>query len=180
MNETLKTITERYSCRGYTGDPLKKEEIEQLVKAALASPSAVNRQPWRVIVCTDKALIDEMDAAGVKILEANEDKTSYNRIMERGGKMLYNAPCMITIVADDTPYAIMDSGIMVQNMALAAHSMGLGNVICAMARILFEDDKYKKALNFPDGYKFAVSILVGKANTTKEPHELDFSKVSYV
>ena len=65
MNETLKCIAERYSCRDFDGTPLTDAQVQALVEAALAAPSAMNRQPWHVIMITDKALIDEFDAAGM-------------------------------------------------------------------------------------------------------------------
>ena len=183
MNEVLKTIADRYSCRDFTGDPLTKAEVDALVKAALAAPSAVNRMPWHIIMCTDKALVDEMNEEGMNVIAAEEDKATYNRIMERGGKMFYNAPAMMVILGDGTEWSDMDCGILVENVALAAHALGLGNVICGMMRIPLDSTKgasYKKRLKFPDGYTFSVAILIGKAKSGKEPHELDLKKVTYV
>ena len=183
MNEVLKAIAERNSCRDFSGEPLTKEQVDALVKAALAAPSAVNRQPWHVIMCTDKALLDEMNDVSMAKLESDEDKTTYNRVMERGGKVFYNAPAVMVILGDGSDWAVMDSGILVENVALAAHSLGLGNVICGMMRIPLESSKgeeFKKRLKFKDGYTFAIAILLGKANKGKEPHELDMTKVTYV
>ena len=183
MNEVLKAIADRYSCRDFTGEPLTKAQIDALVKAALAAPSAVNRQPWHVIMCTDKTLIDEMDIVSMDILAAAEDKGGYNRIMERGGKVLYNAPCMMMVASDGSDWAAMDAGILVENVALAAHALGLGNVICGMARIPLEGPKgkeYMAKLKFPEGYGFGIAILVGAAKSGKAPHELDMGKVTYV
>ena len=183
MNETLKTIAERYSCRDFSSAPLSDSQIKALVEAALAAPSARNLQPWHVTVVTDKKLIEELDAEGMNLLATAEDKSSYDFIMERGGKMLFNAPCMIVVASDGSKWAPTDCGILSQNVALAAHSLGLGNVLCGMARVLFSGprgDELKKKLKFPDGYSFGLSILVGKANSGKEPHEFDMSKVSYI
>jgi len=183
MNETLKTIAGRYSCRDFCDTPLEKEQIDALVEAALASPSAMNRQPWHIIVVTDKKLIDELDLEGMDILAAAEDKSGYERIMARGGKIFYNAPCMMVVASDGTHYSAMDCGILSQNVSLAAHSLGLGSVICGMAGIPLSGargDEFKKRLKFPEGYGFGVAILVGAAKSGKEPHELDRTKVSYV
>jgi nitroreductase len=180
MNETLKTIAGRYSCRDFADTPLTGEQVKALAEAALASPSANNSQPWHVIVITDKTLIDELDAEGMRILAAG-DKAGYDRIMSRGGKILYNAPCMI--IAATANSAGMDCGILSQNVALAAHSMGLGNVICGMAGIPFsgpKGDDLKKRLKFPDGYGFCIAVLAGTAKTAKEPHELDMTKVTFI
>ena len=101
MNETLQTIMSRFSCRDFADKPLTNEQIKALADAALAAPSAMNRQPWHVIMITDKALIDELDAEGMNILRAAEDKSGYERVMSRGGKIFYNAPCMMMMVASD-------------------------------------------------------------------------------
>ena len=183
MSEALKCIMERYSCRDFTGEPLTKEQVDVLVKAALAAPSAVNRMPWHIVMCTDKTIIDEMDASGMEIVSANEDKTTYNRLMERGGSMFYNAPAMMVVFGDRSDWATLDSGILIQNVALAAHALGLGNVICGMLRIPLDGPKgedFKKRLKFPADHDFAISIMVGKAKSGKEPHELDMNKVNYV
>jgi len=183
MNETLKSIAERYSCRDFTGAPLTGGQIKALVEAALAAPSAMNRQPWHVIAVTNKALIDELDAEGMNVLAAEEDKSGYERIMARGGKIFYNAPCMIIVAVQGSGYALMDCGILSQNLALAAHALGLGNVICGMADIPLSGPRgaeLKKRLKFPEGYAFGVAVLVGEAKSGKAPHELDMNKVAYV
>ena len=183
MNETLKTIAERYSCRDFTGTPVTDGQIKALVEAAAAAPSAQNRMPWHVIVINDKVLIEQLDGEGMRILAAAENKNSYERIISRGGKMFYHAPCMIIATSDGSTFSMIDCGILIQNVALAAHSLGLGNVICGMARVLFsgdEGEERKKRLNFPDGHGFGISILVGEAKCGKEPHALDMNKVTIV
>jgi nitroreductase len=183
MNDTLKTIAGRYSCRDFSDKPLTGEQIETLVNAALASPSAVNKQPWRIIVVTDKLLIEELDAEAMKILSAAEDNYFYKFIMSCGGKVFFNAPCMIVIASDGSEYAAMDCGILSQNIALAAHSLGLGNVICAMAGIPLSGDKgdeFKKRMQFPEGYGFGIAVLAGEAKSGKKPHKLDMAKVTYI
>ena len=183
MNETLKTIADRYSCRDFKDTPLTDEQANAIVEAALAAPSGVNRQPWRIIIVKDKALIDEINDAGVEVLAAAEDKSGYERIMSRGGKMFYNAPCLALILSDGSDWAPIDCGILCQNIALAAHSIGLGSCIVGMAGVPLKGprgEEFKKRLQFPEGFKFCIGILVGTVNTGKEPHELDRSKVTYI
>jgi len=183
MNDILKAIAERNSCRDFADTPLTEEQLSTLVDAALAAPSARNLQPWHVIVITDKALIDEMDADGMKVLAAQEDKSSFEQFTARGGKLFYNAPCMFVVVSDGSTYAAIDSGILCQNVVLAAHSLGLGSVICGMARIPLGSSRgaeFKKRLRFPDGYDYTMAVLVGTANSGKEPHEHDMGKITYI
>ena len=183
MNETLKTITERYSCRDFADTPLACDQVKAITGAALAAPSAMNRQPWHVIVITDKAFIEELDAEGMSLLAAAEDKSGYERIMSRGGKMYYNTPCMIVVASDGSPYASMDCGILSQNLALAAHSLGLGSVICGMAGIPLSGPHgaaLKERMQFPKGYEFGIAVLVGTPKSGKAPHDLDENKVTYM
>jgi len=183
MNETLKTIAQRNSCRDFKDTPLTDEQIAAITDAALAAPSGMNRQPWHVIFIKGKALVDELDAEGMSILAAAEDKAGYERMMSRGGKMLYNAPSLMLILSDGSTYATMDCGIMCQNVTLAAQSLGLSTCIVGMAGVPLNGPKgeeLKKRLKFPDGYVFAIGVLIGTPNTGKEPHELDKGKITYI
>jgi len=187
MNEVIKAISERYTCRDFKPEPLDTATVEALVEAALAAPSAMNLQPWHIIVVTDKAFIDEMDAAAMEFVKKDADW--YKRMTDRGGKIFYNAPCMIFIAKDilsETNYPPLDCGIVTQNIALAAHSLGLGSCICGMARIPLDKNSCEKAddfrsrLKFPEAYDFGMSVCVGKINSGKAPHEIDKNKVTYI
>ena len=183
MNETIKHILERNSCRDFKDTPVKKEHIETLVKTALAAPSARNIQPWHIIVVTDKALIEEIDAEGMKILRESEEKAMYEMLLSRGGKLFYNAPCLILVLSDGSEWATLDSGILCQNVVIAAESLGLGTCIVGLARIPLSGPKkeeYKKRLKFPENHEFCIGILTGEINKGKAPHDHDPSKVSYI
>ncbi len=173
MNEVLNTIANRYSCRSYTDQTVEREKIEAIALAAIQAPSAVNKQPWQIIVIKDKALINEMDVYGMTQL----DEASHQRIMGRGGKLFYNAPLMMVIAKNGNKD--LDCGIVAQNITLAATSLGLGNVVCALAGAVFNHDKYKKLL--PKDYEFAISVLIGyPAHPNGSAHEVDLSKITYI
>lgn len=181
MNETLQTIKNRYSCRSFTGEAISQEQVKAIAQAAVQSPSAMNLQPWKIVVIQDKALIEEMDDATMKLLSMEEDKSTYERFMNRGGKLFYNAPCIFVIVKKEG--SDLDCGIVTENIALAATSLGLGNVICGMAAMAFATEKgelfHKRII--PEGYEFGMSVLVGQAAGQKgTPHEADLSKIIYI
>jgi len=181
MNETLKTIGRRYSCRSYESREIEKSKLEAIALAGVQSPSAMNRQPWQINIITDKAFIEEMDAEGMRILAEAEDKTAYERFMNRGGKLYYNAPCMFLILKK--PGTDLDIGIVTENISLAAESLGLGNVICGMANIALTGPKgesYKKKAGFSEGWEFGMAVLVGYATQPGSPHEPDMSKIVFV
>ncbi len=181
MNETLRTIAQRYSCRAYDGRLPEKEKLEAIAMAAVQSPSGMNRQPWQVVVITNKPFIEEMDAEGMRILSEAEDKTTYERFMSRGGTLYYDAPCMFLILKQ--PGTDLDTGIVSENIALAAASLGLGSVICGMAAIPLNGPKgstFKQKIGFPDGWEFGMAVLVGCAESAGTPHEPDTSKIRYM
>ena len=176
----LDVISTRYSCRSYEERLPEREKLEAIAKAAVSSPSAMNRQPWQIVVLTDKSFIDEMDAEGMKMLSEAEDKSMYQRIVDRGGKLYYGAPCMFLILKK--PGTDLDIGIVSENIALAASSLGLGNVICGMASIPLggaKGEAFKQKAGFSEGWEFGMAVLVGYAKKAGTPHEPDMSKVRW-
>jgi nitroreductase len=182
MNETLRVIAERYSCRAYDGRLPGKEILEAIALAGLQAPSGLNRQPWQIIVITDKVLIEEMDAEGMRIIAGWEDKSAYQRFMARGGSLFYNAPCMLLMLKQ--PGTDLDCGIITENIALAAHSLGVANVICGMANVPLSGEKgtgYKERIGgFVDGWEFGMAVLMGYAKEPGQPHTPDKSKVRFL
>ncbi len=186
MNETLQVIARRYSCRDYKEEMPADELLRAIAEAAVQAPSGMNRQAWRIIVVKDRELINEMEAEGMSYLESLEDKSTYNRIMDRGGKLFYGAPCMIIIPIDPAEYAgaLIDCGIVCQTIALAAASLGLANVICGLTGTAFASGKraeeFSKRLGFPEGFAFGASVLIGYENTAKQPHTPDLDKITLI
>lgn len=186
MNETLKVIAERYSCRDFQDKMPPAEILQAIAEAALQAPSGMNRQAWRVIVVKNKELIHDMEAEGMSYLANMEDKSSYNRIMGLGGRLFYGAPCMIVVPIDAAQYApaLIDCGILCQNIALSATALGIANIMCGFAGLAFASgrrtEEFSKRLGFPDGYAFGCSVLLGYANTAKPPHVPDKDKISFV
>ena len=181
MNETLQTIKKRYSCRDYDGRLPEKEKLEAIALAAVQSPSARNIQPWKINIISNKSFIEEMDAEGMAILAKAEDKTVYQRFMNRGGKLFYNAPCMFLILKQ--PGTDLDAGIVSQNISLSATSLGLDNVICGMANIPFSGprgEEFREKAGFAEGWEFGMAVLVGYGKTANNPHTPDISKIHYV
>ena len=181
MNEILNIIARRYSCRAYESKLPEKSKLEAIASAAVQSPSGMNRQPWQIIVITNKSFIDEMDAEGMKILSEAEDKSAYERFMDRGGKLYYNAPCMFLILKK--PGTDLDIGIVSENISLAAAALGLGNVICGMAAIPFSGPKgeeFKQRAKFTNDWEFGMAVLVGYAEKSGAPHEPDMTKICFI
>lgn len=185
MNDTLNDISRRYSCRSYTDEPISNDQLEKICTAAISSPSAINIQPWKIVAVTNKELLAEMENEAITNLKNMEDQSSYNRIMSRGGKVFYNTPCMIFILTNTSAseYASLDCGIVSQTIALSATSLGLGNVICGMARLILIGEKadyFKEKIGIKDGYDFGLSVLVGNASQHTDPHKPNKEKLTFI
>lgn len=185
-NNTIDTIMKRYSCRAFTDKMPTDDQLKTIGEAALASPSGMNRQHWRIIVVKNRTLMDEMESEGMRVLAALPDQSIHERIMARGGKLFYNAPCMIVVpVKEARPSGAeqFDCGIVTQNIALAATSLGINSLICGLAAFSFAGDKadhFKAQLGFPEGYEIGIIVLLGYAEQDGKPHELDMDKLSFV
>lgn len=184
-NMVINAIKERRSIRAYKDDALTKEQLDAIVEAALYSPSAMNKRSWHITVVTDKALLKQIDIDLVgHLLGLNEDEIT-ERIKSRGNTMLYNAPALLIVTAPNTHgYELIDAGVMAQNIALTAKSLGLDSVIVGILAKLLDSDKgklYREKFKFLPGHEFQVSILVGTANKEAVARQLTFDdKVTWI
>jgi len=178
---TIEAIHARFSCRAFSDKMPSDADLQIIAEAAVAAPSAMNSQLWRVIVVKNKELLAELEAEGMKNIAALPDQSTYERLKSRGGTVYYNAPCQIILPIAAGKWAEIDCGIIAQNIALAAASLGIDSLICGLAQFSFAGDKgeyFKKRLGFPNGYELGLSVLLGyAANPEGKPHELDLNKI---
>jgi nitroreductase len=111
--ELINTIFARRSIRAYTAELVREEDIETLLKAAMAAPSASNLKPWHFVVVTDRQTLDAL--------------------AERHphGKMLFEAPLCIAVCGDPSTsgrFWVQDCSAATENLLLAAVALGLGAV----------------------------------------------------
>lgn len=120
-NAVIDNIMTRVSVRSYKADPVPEAMIETMLRAGMAAPSAMNRQPWEFIVVDDRATLDSL--AG-KL---------------RHAKMLAQAPLAIVVCAEtmvtthdgvtsENRFWMHDASAATENILLAAHALGLGAV----------------------------------------------------
>lgn len=173
-NLVLSCIAKRRSHRKYLNTPLTEEQIATLIAAAEQAPSAVNRQPWHLTVVEDAAIIQDVhDACKREVMKQPENQRSSARYQNPEFQVFYHAPCVFFFSCDDSRYAQTDVGIAVQNVCLAAQSLGLGTVILGLPRDAFageDKQRLEKLLCFPEGYQFMLAISIGHPDDTKPPH----------
>ena len=117
----IENIMTRHSVRSYTDESVSDEMIETMLRAGMAAPSAMNRQPWEFVVLKERATLDSL--AG---------KLKY-------AKMLAEAPLAIVVCAKthfvnrdgenvENMFWEHDASAATENILLAAHALGLGAV----------------------------------------------------
>ncbi|MCL2671630.1 MAG: nitroreductase [Clostridiales bacterium] len=183
--DTIEAIRTRYSCRAFSNRMLSDTDLQCIAEAAAYSPSGMNRQPWRIIVVKNRELIADLETEGMKNLAALPDKSLYERILSRGGKLYYNAPCMIVVpIADAELATLLDCGIVSENIALAATALGVDNLICGLIAFSFargRGEEFTRRLGFPEEYEIGIAVLLGyAAQAGGKPHVPDLYKITVV
>lgn len=114
----LDNIATRTSVRDYEARPVEKEKIEKMLRAAMAAPTAMNKQPWHFVVVDQRNVLDALAGANPY------------------AKMLKKAPLAIVVCGNTDKmiegggrdFWIQDASAATENLLLAAHAMGLGAV----------------------------------------------------
>lgn len=170
-NEVLNVIEKRSSARSYGEEGLEKSELEAILNAGLQAPTGKNQKEIRfTVVKGDHPILDELETEMRKL--RGEGRQPHN--------FYYEAPMLILLSAEDGfKWSKVDAGIAVQNMALAAESLGLGNLIIGCIYDAMnggKKDYFSKAFQIPEGYSFEIALAVGHKKDNKKPHDYDFEK----
>lgn len=121
-NEAIENLMTRVSVREFTGEKISAEQIDTLLRAAMAAPSALNKQPWAFVVVTDEKIIAQLGEALPSSRCSNHPACAF-------------IPCgdlSKTIEGDLAAFWINDVSAATENLLLAAHAMGLGAVWTAL------------------------------------------------
>lgn len=136
MNEVIKAICERRSVRRYKSDPVPKELIEEIVKAGTYAASGRGMQSAIIIAVTNKELRDRLSAANCAVGGWSADFDPF-----------YNAPAVLIVLADRSrPTYLYDGSLVMGELMLAAHSLGLGSCWIHRAKEEFESEEFRSLL----------------------------------
>ncbi|MBC8535082.1 nitroreductase family protein [Feifania hominis] len=135
MNETLQLIHNRRSIRKFRPDPIEEEKLDAVVQAGRYAPSGGNHQNSHFIVVTNREIHRELIAlVEQEFAKMQVDENAYRNLKvsvslaRKGGyDFMFSAPVLI-VVANRRDYAncMADSACALENMMIAAASLGLG------------------------------------------------------
>ncbi len=162
MNDIIKNIKERRSTRKFKEEQIKDEELQVIIEAGIYAPSAHNQQPWHFTVIQNKDIISEINKESKKVMKDCNDRWITKIGNNDKFDIHYNAPTVILVSGKKDCYSpLVDSSAAIQNMLLAAESIGIGSCWIGLSKFcLSQEDKVEK-LNIPNGYEPHYTIALG-------------------
>jgi len=169
-NAVINNIMTRTSVRSYTDKPVEEEKIETLLRAGMAAPSAVNKQPWHFIVVNDKAVLNQIAS------------------LTPNAGMAASAPLAIvvcgnmekTLDGQARDFWVQDVSAATENILLAAHGLGLGAVWTGTYPDLERCKKIAGLMNLPETMVPLCTIVVGYPDGEAQPKDKwNESNISY-
>ena len=163
--DAYKALLTRRSIRRYTNDPVPSDITEKLLRVAMLSPSASNRQPWHFVVIDDRQVLQKLPE------------------IHPYAKMAASAPLAIVVCGDpaltNSPGWIpQDCSAATENVLLGAHALGLGGVWCGIHPDTEREAGFRSLLNLPEGIvPFSLVVLGYPAEEPKQPDRFQPDRV---
>jgi nitroreductase len=157
----MKTILSRTSVRAYEDRPIEDEKMEQLLRAAMAAPSACNLQPWRFVVVKSRETLTAMSAQFSNMPMAEKAAAA----------IVVCADMEHTLPEEGQTYWIQDAAAATENILLAAHEMGLGAVWCGIYPRMERVESLKTLLKLPAGITPFCVIPMGYPAESRAPKD---------
>jgi nitroreductase len=153
MDSRLNCIFKRRSIRAYTSEPVSEEDIQGLLEAAMAAPSASNKKPWHFVVATRRDVLDALAEA------------------HPYGKMLSQATLAVAVCGDPSVserYWVQDCSAATENLLLAASELGLGAVWLGCHPREDRKRAVGAVLGVPDSVEILSLLSIGHPDEHKE------------
>lgn len=176
----VNTILARRSVRKYQDTPVRRDQMETVVKCGINAPSGMNRQPWEVRIVDNPDYLNGCTEAWLAGM--NEEQRAKTTSEEGFRNMFRNAPTVAFIAAPEGQ-GLLDCGLLTENMLLSAWSMGIGSC-CLGSPIGFfrtpEGADFLTRLDFPEGYQLVLAIAFGYPDESPEAKPREESKVRFL
>lgn len=152
MNNVLEAIHNRRSVRLFKSEQISRGELAAIVDAGLWAPSSHNTQPWHFTVIQDAAKIEELSDKTKAVLRT-VDIEWVRKYGHSERSILHNAPTVIVVAGNqgDSFEPIVDCAAAIQNMMIAAESLGIGSCWNGLVRFFFDTEEGKKFVPLPEG-----------------------------
>lgn len=131
MNDVIKVLTTRRSCKSFTSERVSDEIIDEITLCGTYAPTGKGQQSPIIVVVNDDETVSKLSKLNAKILGADIDP-------------FYGAKTVLVVFADSTMMTYVEDGSLVMgNMLNAAHALGVGACWIHRAREMFLDEEGK-------------------------------------
>lgn len=134
MSETLETIKTRRSIRKYKDTPIPEDILNKIIEAGTYAPSGMGKQSTIILAVTNKEVRDKLSKINASIMGSTNDP-------------FYSAPVVLVVLADKSVRThVYDGSLVMENLMLAAHDLGVGSCWIHRAKETFETEEGKELL----------------------------------
>ena len=158
MNDIIKAMMERRSIKKYKYTPVPAELIDQICEAGKYAANGRALQSPIIVAVTDKALRDKLAALNAAVMGVDKDP-------------FYGAPVVLVVLANkEVGTYVYDGSLVMGNMMLAAHSLGLGSCWIHRAKQVFDSPEGKEilaSLGIEGEYEGIGNCIIGYADEEK-------------
>ncbi len=149
MNDVVKAILERRSVRSFKPDGIPDADLDLIVQSGLYAPSAKNAQAWHILVVRNAGKIDLITAeVKAAILRAKVEKYAALAENPKYSVNFGSAPVFMIVSADPgaTSCPAEDCSCLLENMFLAAHSLGIGSCWINQLGCVTDEPRFRETL----------------------------------
>lgn len=160
-NAAIENIMTRSSVRTYSDRAISDQQVDTLLRAAMAAPTAVDRRPWQFVVIRSRATLDTIAANCRNISMAAEAQLA----------IAVCGDLSVALEGDAQAYWIQDCSAATENLLLAANAMGLGAVWCGIYPIADRMEFVRNLLDLPENIVPLNIIPIGYPAADNSPKE---------
>ena len=169
MSKVLENIITRRSIKKYKPDMVPREIIEKIVEAGTYAATGMNKQSPIILAVTNKELRDKLSRMNAQVMGSNMDP-------------FYGAPVVLVVLADkNVGTHVYDGSLVMGNLMLAAHDLGIGSCWIHRAREMFESEEGKeilKSLGIEGEYEGIGNCILGYSDEPEK--EASVRKDNYI
>ena len=152
MNEVLKALKERRSCRKFQSRQVTQEDLDAILEAGTYAPTGMNRQAPVIVAIQDPDTVKQVSRLNAAVMGADTDP-------------FYGAPTVLVVLANPEIRTWLHDGALVMgNLMNAAHSIGVGSCYIFRAKEVFETEEGKALLKkwgVPESYIGIGNCILG-------------------
>jgi nitroreductase len=161
-------LKSRRTVRSYTAEPVREQDLQELIDLAVLAPTGMGAQPWAFTVVTNREIMQRLNSIVLEVLRdpARQQLLAIEGLQEwinkPGFDIFYGAPALIVITGDTkSPSTAIDCQLAAENLFLAAHANGLGTCYMGFLAMAAGNAEVQQLLRVPEGHRLLAATVVG-------------------